>query len=81
MFTGIARLNAGWTHRLKHYSLLCAVPSWKLAGISLLHFGREKLVKAYITAAGVEGMPLPAQLQLPGMPSVIPSTGKNKSMP
>lgn len=40
---------------------------------------REKLVKAYITAAGVEGMPLPAQLQLPGMPSVIPATGKNKS--
>ncbi len=40
---------------------------------------REKLIKAYITAAGVEGMPIPSQLQLPGMPSVIPATGKNKS--
>lgn len=40
---------------------------------------REKLIKAYITAAGVEGIPLPAQAQIPGMPSVIPVTGKNKS--
>lgn len=40
---------------------------------------REKLVKSYITAAGVEGMPIPAQSQIPGMPSVIPASGKNKS--